>query len=237
MSRATHPTATIFRKGVLENPEFRFNHVRNKDIHWEVYGTYGVHDCNGCFPMKRGYAYGDDCKKPPHPDDNKSFFFWRDYNEIDTYTQDNEDRDPEWLRSIWRLYVFDGTVNCWNGSTPNYNRFIDDWDGGYFEHSGIGLKVPIACLPLDEESPTDRDRRITYYRQHTCIWGLRDCFCSESGVPCNKVLTENYRNDGPCICGFGDYSENDSDSDSDDNYEDIDEWDLQFGPVTTTRAY
>ncbi len=210
MQLPTHPTATIFRKGVLDNPDFRFNHITS-DVHWVVTSSEGVYDCNGLFPMKRGYKYDSNLGKPPHPDDKHSFFFWRDYNTMEEYTQDEEAYDPEWMHSIWRKYVFDGSTNCWDGSTPSYPSFINDWDDGYFEHSGEGLRVPIACLPLDEETPTDRDRRITYYRQHECIWALRDCNCSSSGAPCYKVETERYKTHGPCMCGFGDYREHNSD--------------------------
>lgn len=161
--------------------------------------------------MKRGYKYDSNLLKPPHPNDKHSFFFWRDYNTMEEYTQDKEAYDPEWMYSTWREYVFDGTTNCWDGSTPRYPSFINDWDGGYSEYGGEGVRVPIACLPLDEETPTDRDRRITYYRQHECIWALRDCNCSSSGSTCHKVMTERYKTQGPCICGFGDYHEHNSD--------------------------
>ena len=221
-----HPTATIIREGVFDNPEYRFNHIRPGDVWWSsTSGPDGVYDCNVFFPRKRGYAYDDNCKKPPHPDDNYSFFFWRDYNTIEEYTKnDDEEYDPEWLRSNHDLFVFDGTVNCWNGSTPDYPDCIDEWDDGYFDHTEQGHRVPIACLPMDEETPTDRDRRLTYYRQHTCIWALRECNCNSNGAPCHKVETEYYKTHGPCICGFGDYhSHSDDESDADDNESDDNE--------------
>lgn len=142
---------------------------------------------------------------------------------MEEYTQNDE--DPEWLRSIHDLFVFDGTVNCWDGSTPTYPDFINEWDDGYFDHTEQGHRVPIACLPLDEETPTDRDRRLTYYRQHTCIWALRECNCNSNGAPCHKVETERYKTHGPCICGFGDYHEHSDGEDTDaDDYEDIEGW-------------
>ena len=234
MSCTPHPMAVIFRKGVLDNREFRLKHIRNTDIYWEVDSPYGVYDCNGCFPKKRGYPYDNEGNKPPHPDDEYTFFFWRDYN-TDADSSQDVDENPEWMRSIWRLFVFDGTTNCWNNSKPNYNKFIGAWNDGFLDHTKDKSRVPIACFPLNQETPTDRDRRLTYYRKHKCIWGLRNCICSESGAPCNKEENEYYYRNKPKEYDFGESDSEDS-SNSEDNYEDIDEWNIEF-LNNTTRNY
>ena len=102
-STKIHPLALIFKKGVIENPEFSFNHVSIIDHYW-------VAECNSMFPTKRGYSYDPElCEYPKHPDSNRSYFFWRDYDKLVSY-QDSVD-NPDYRYSHWRNFVLDGTQN------------------------------------------------------------------------------------------------------------------------------
>ena len=197
--------AQIIQEELIDNPEFRFNHIDYLD--WSQ-------DCNIFFPTKHGYDW-EDPRRGTHPDKNKSFFFWRDYDDYSTYPGNfpDEARNPEWMISHHRLFVFDGTTNYWVGSTPKYGEIlkVDLWENyGWFGDR----EVPIACIDQDDETPTDRDRRYTYYRTNTCIWGLLDCSCNETGAPCHKVETEYYRN-----CGFPGHECSDSTDEDEDGYQ------------------
>ena len=218
--RGARTIASIVREELINNPEFRFNHV--KKVSWG-----DVYDCNLFFPTKRGYPtiYPNDPDfpkdldswfyKPPHPDDGFSFFFWRDYqHETATEPLEENDLDPEYMRSLHYLFVFDGKTNFWNGSTPLYGEILSTlWGKDQF----IGDRdVPIACAPPNQETPLDRDRRYTYYRKNTCSWALiRDCNCNSSGVPCLKIQTEQH------YFGIG-YGDEMYSSDCDSDYEDSD---------------
>ena len=233
--RGARQIAIIIRDGVINDPEFRFNHMTDSDVHWEVDGERGVYACNLFFPTKWGYQWSDPRHRSQggegHPDEGKSFFFWRDYNNWEQLNEQDDPnyRDPEWLISHHRLYVFDGSNNFWDGSTPKYGERLLDWpDKDFFGDRS----VPNGCLSPDNETPTDRDRRHTYYRQTTCVWGLLNCHCSSNGAPCHKVETEFYRNGGSCSCGFGADIHPDCESDEDED----DETDT-YGYSTANRVW
>jgi len=198
--------AGIIQRGLIDNPEFSFNHIDY--LNWS-------NDCNLFFPTKNGYGWNDP-RRGTHPDKDKSFFFWRDYDEWSTYPGNSPEKhyNPEWMISHHRLFVFDGTTNFWDGSIPKYGEILTEWD----DTGWVGDRdVPIACLDHHDETPTDRDRRYTYYRTNSCIWGLLDCGCNSTSTPCLKVQTEHYTS-----FEFGSDSDSDGESDgdgeSDDSY-------------------
>lgn len=163
-----HPLAQIFTDQVLNHPTgYSFNTVSCLDYPW-------VHDCNLFFPVKNGYNWDEYGRKIPHPDDNKTFFFWRTYSQPQSYEESRD--DPEYIHSHWELFVLDGT------SKYNYEQ-----------------EVPIEVLRPDDETPTDRQRRYLQYRKNECIWGLLDCHCSTTGPPCLKIENERYQ----CSCEEG----------------------------------
>ena len=219
--RGARMVSQIVRDGLINDKEFRFNHLESRDVHWEVEGDNGIYECNGFFPTRNGYEWDDPRQKrnggPGHPDDKKSFFFWRDYDSY--HTDDPNFRTPDWMSSHHRLFVFDGTTNYWDGSVPKYGNKLSDWEDHYFV---VDRLVPISVMGPDDETPTDRDRRYTYYRQNECIWGLLNCKCSYNGGPCQKVETEYYRNGGSCGCGFGFNSPTDCYEDSSCDVEETD---------------
>ena len=217
--RGARNVAQIIRDGLINDREFRFNHIESVDYHWVI-------ECNGFFPTKYGYSYNDSRSNynggGGHPDDQKSFFLWQEYDSYDSYPGHENDRtkqvdsnyrNPEWLTSHHELFIFDGTTNYWEGSVPKYGEKLSDWDDTNFFGDRL---VPISVMGPDNETPTDRDRRYTYYRQTECIWGLLNCDCSSNGCPCHKVETEYYRNGGSCICGFPGHSHDWSDSEEED---------------------
>jgi hypothetical protein len=156
-----HPLAEIFTNEVINHPTgYKFNSVCCLAYPW-------VHDCNLFFPIKYGNGWDEYGRKIPHPDDNKSFFFWRTYDSYDDY--DTTHKNPEFLHSWWENYILDGT------SKYNYQD-----------------EYPIEVLHPDDETPNDRERRYLQYRKNACIWGLLDCHCTSSGSPCMKIENERY---------------------------------------------
>lgn len=140
-----HPIAKIIKRELIDNPEFRFNHVSIIDHHW-------VGDCNLFFPQKEGYQYNEYGIQPKHPDDKYSFFFWRDYNSPERYPSNN----PEYLHSHWRRFVIDGSTKY----NYNYNiKFI------------IELDTPFKTLTNDDilmlKSNTIEKLDITHYNIKT----------------------------------------------------------------------
>ena len=123
-TKEVHPITKIIKMELIDNPEFRFNHISILDHHW-------VRDCNLFFPQKQGYQCDEYGIQIKHPDDKYSFFFWRDYNSQEQYLSNN----PEYLHSHWRLFVIDGSTHY------NYNysiKFI------------IELDIPFNTLSLSD---------------------------------------------------------------------------------------
>lgn len=145
-----HPTSKIIQKDVIENPNFTFNNVSILDYPW-------VSECNLFFPT------------PHNNQDNNSYFFWRDYYDINEYIE-YEDLSDDYMISHWRLYVFDGTTK--------YNYPSEE------------VPFPIVSAP-DDQTPTDRARMNLEYRRTTCIWALLGCDCNETGIACLKDQNEN----------------------------------------------
>lgn len=177
-----HPIATIFREGVLENPEFSFNNVSQFDV--SDTASYDVYECNLKFPQKNGYCISDPRNTlnggEGHPDDKRSFFFWRDYDELDSYDEDYH--NPEWMISHHRDYIFDGTTNHWSNRSPHYD--CDD--------EPDGIEVPRWFNVPDTETPTDISRRRLYVRKNLCIWALLGCNCGTGGTTCLKRESERF---------------------------------------------
>ena len=212
----THPHADIFRAAVLApDSNFKFNKV---GIWWDSI------NCNSLFPEKNGYRelhctdpdFPEEFKSeeiayytPPHPDKDKTFFFWKDYCAPKFYEE--YVNDPEYMISHWRSYVFDGTTNYWDGDKPNY--FNERWCLRPNSDDEDYLKppiedVPISCLAPNDETPTDGARRCLHYRKEKCIWAIKaDCNCSSHGAPC--LRDEN--TGPPCMCGFGTFDSDDGD--------------------------
>ena len=143
-----------------------------------------MYECHLKFPEKNGYRITDPRNTlnggEGHPDDKRSFFFWRDYNELDSYDEDYH--NPEWMISHHRDYIFDGTTNHWSNRSPHYD--CDD--------EPDGIEVPRWFNVPDTETPTDISRRRLYVRKNLCIWALLGCNCGGSGGPCNKTESELY---------------------------------------------
>ena len=177
-----HPIATIFREGVLENPEFSFNNLSHLDV--PDTARYNVYECNLKFPKKNGYCITDPRNTlnggVGHYADNRSFFFWQDYEEVGLST--DEKHNPEWMISHYRDYVFDGTTNHWTNSSPHY-----DCDGEY-----DGGEVPRWFAAPDTETPTDISRRRLFVRKNACIWALLGCNCGTRGTICLKRESERF---------------------------------------------
>ena len=94
-----HPLAVAIQTELIHDPTFSFNTVSCLDYYW-------VNECNLFFPNKKGYSYDEELGCwPPHPDENKSFFFWR------TYDIDIPYDDPEYMFSHRELFVLDGSTN------------------------------------------------------------------------------------------------------------------------------
>ena len=94
-----HPLAIAIQTELIDDPTFSFNSVSCLDYYW-------VHDCNLFFPTKKGYSYDEEIGgRPPHPDKDKSFFFWRTYDTNIPYD------DPEYIFSHCELFVLDGSTN------------------------------------------------------------------------------------------------------------------------------
>ena len=94
-----HPLAIAIQTELIDDPTFSFNTVSCLDYYW-------VNECNLFFPIKKGYSYDEEIGgRPPHPDKDKSFFFWR------TYDPDIPYDDPEYMFSHWKLFVLDGSTN------------------------------------------------------------------------------------------------------------------------------
>ena len=101
-----HPLAIAIQTELIDDPTFSFKTVSSLDHYW-------VNDCNLYFPTKKGYPYDEELRGwPPHPDKDKSFFFWR------TYDSDIPYDDPEYMFSHWELFVLDGST------TYNYSYNI-----------------------------------------------------------------------------------------------------------------
>ena len=204
---STHPLAKIFQDAVMApDSNFKFNHI---------YYFEDSINCNSWFPQKNGYRmiYYTDADfpehlkdsdmafyTPPHPDKDKSFFFWKDYSIKIPYEENKE--DPEYMTSHWRLFVLDGSTRFWHGDKPDYsterwclhpNYDDDDLLKSPIEH------VPISCNEPDNETATDYNRRQLHYRKEKCSWALiDDCNCSSNKV-CSKIENENY-----CCSEFSD---------------------------------
>ena len=195
-----HPIAKIFSDAVMSpDSNFKFNHIH--------YFEDSV-NCNGLFPQKNGYNsirythadFPEHLKNSdltyytrPHPDKDKSFFFWKDYSIKTPYEEHNE--DPEYMTSHWRLFVLDGTSDFWNGDNPDYSKerwcLHPNYDDDDLLKPPIE-NVPIACFAPDNETPTDYNRRQLFYRKKKCSWALIDnCNCSSSGV-CSKIENTIY---------------------------------------------
>ena len=199
-SSTLHPLAKIFQDAVLTpDSNFKFNHVSLFED--------GI-NCNVWFPQKNCYnsiyytdpSFPEELKNtdqlyyyPPHPDKDKSFFFWKDYSSKSPY-QEHKD-NPEYMISNWRLFVLDGSVRFWDGSTPDYTSERWCLRPNYDDHDLVKPTiedVPIGCFEPDNETATDYNRRQLYYRKERCSWALlADCNCTESSV-CSKVENELY---------------------------------------------
>ena len=164
-----------------------------------------MYECNLFFPIKHGYKYEDE-RYGTHPDRNKSFFFWKDYDNIIPY----EDRNSEYMHSRHYLFEIDGESNYWDGNVPKYDDYLDGIKvGNQFDHYGFnGGKVPIDILGPDDETSTDYARRYMFYTMNRCIWGLIDCNCGSIGTPCHKDDTQFLKTHGyaawedpGCMCG------------------------------------
>ena len=216
----SHKIAHIIQKGLIDDREFRFNHVTFLD--WS-------NDCNLFFPTIHGYHWNDP-RRGTHPDKDKSFFFWRDYDEWSSYPGNlpEEDNNPEWLISHHKLYVFDGSTHFWESGIPRYSEILSDWDQSSWKGD---REVPIGCIDPDDETPTDRDRRYTYYRKNTCIWGLLDCPCNSTGSLCHKLETELY------LSGFGSEIYSHQSDDEVDSGNDESEGELDIGNDESDGGY
>jgi hypothetical protein len=176
-----HPVSSIIRTRLIDidtRTLFRFKRVCQRDV------NYDVSKANAYNPLKNGFnGYYD-----IHHDDGFSFFFHRDYDPQQFY---NEYKDnPEYLYSEWKLFEYDGRTKYWDGSTPNYPDI-------YMYDGKTNQQVPIEDDAPDDETPHDRDRRITYYTKEKCVWSIKApsyCNCSGTGTICLKRQEELYRN-------------------------------------------
>jgi hypothetical protein len=178
LKRGARTVAQIFRDEVL-NSCFSFKNVHLDDVSWGDYEK--LYECNGWFPTMVG-NWSD------------SFFAWKHYDNSDIFF-------PEYIGGDdYHNYIADGITKYWDGSEPKYSEHIKEWgenckyyidsSGGRWDSNGKWIytehQIPYeVCCPFDE-TPTDIMRREQYYIKHLCIWGLKDCDCSSTGVTCNK---------------------------------------------------
>ena len=193
--RGARTVAQIFKAEVL-NSQFSFNHVSLDAVEWTDCWTK-LYECNGDFPTMVGYSMSDDRSRykggEGHWSDNLTFFGWKDYANLDN---DN----PEFMigSNLYGDYVADGIAKYWNGPIPKYDEHINEWGAeigncGYYTYrysDQTDHRIPIEiCSPYDETS-TDIMRREQYYIKQLCIWGLKNCHCSTTGCPCNKIESD-----------------------------------------------
>ena len=172
-----HPVSAIIRTLLLDidtRTLFRFKRVYQGDV------NYNVNEVNYYNPSKNGFNGFSEV----HPDDGFSFFFHRDYDKKQFYYEYKD--NPDYLYSEWKLFEYDGITKYWDGSIPNYPDI-------YL----YGSQVPIWSDAPEDETPLDRDRRITYYIKERCVWSIKApyyCNCSGTGAMCLKRENELYRN-------------------------------------------
>ena len=117
------PTATAIRTDLIENLLFTFKKVSILDHHW-------VKDCNLYNPEPSSeYVSSESCQTVSRFDDNRSYFFHRDYDlvidpdgnvgsKLDNNSFNCSNPSPNgYIHSHHRLFELDGTTNYENQSS------------------------------------------------------------------------------------------------------------------------
>ena len=188
--RLARNVAQLFRQEVL-NSQFTFNHISLNDVRWADCWAK-LYECSGFFPTMKGYSMSDERSYDNggygHWSDNLTFFSWSHMESLIDGPECIIGGDQKQYQEA------DGLTNYWDGSIPKYP--VSDFEllgGGYFTYSDseqINHYIPIEVLCPGDETATDIMRREQYYTKNLCIWGLKDCHCSSTGVPCNKTESD-----------------------------------------------
>ena len=188
--RLARTVAQLFRQEVL-NSHVTFNHISLNDVRWTDCWAK-LYECNGFFPTMKGYSMSDErsCYNggDGHWSDNLSFFSWKGLDSLIDGPECIIGGDQKQYQEA------DGITNYWDESIPKYPvSDIELLGGGYFTYSDseqINHYIPCEVLCPCDETAIDIMRREQYYTKNLCIWGLKDCHCSSTGVPCNKTESD-----------------------------------------------